>query len=105
MNEQGILVGFLLFVVIILPLLIIRDQREKRKIRKILEAHRNGTSGSREAAETGAGGPGLTNTGAKGWGMNASPFRTRKSGLRWGGGNIKASEASRPARRQFGKGR
>jgi len=37
----------------------------------------------------------------KGWGMNNSPFRKRKSGLTWGGGNIHASEASRKTRKSF----
>ncbi|MFB6341661.1 hypothetical protein ACE1ET_08055 [Saccharicrinis sp. FJH62] len=36
-----------------------------------------------------------------GWGMNDSPFRSRKSGLSWGGGNIKASNAQRETRRRF----
>lgn len=105
MNEQGILVGILLFLVVILPLLIIRDQKEKRRIQKIQKTYKNGTSESRAVPQAEAGKPEPTYTEAKGWGMNSSPFRSRKSGLRWEGGNIKASETSRPARRQFGKGR
>lgn len=37
----------------------------------------------------------------KGWGMNDSPFRERKSGLTWGGGNIKGASAKRGTRRSF----
>ena len=37
----------------------------------------------------------------KGWGMNDSPFRKRKSGLVWGGGNIKGANASRGKKRSF----
>ncbi len=37
----------------------------------------------------------------EGWSMNDSPFRSRRSGLRWGGGNIRASEASRQTRKKF----
>jgi len=37
----------------------------------------------------------------KGWGMNDSPFRDRKSGLTWGGGNIKGASAKRGTRRSF----
>ena len=37
----------------------------------------------------------------KGWGMNDSPFRERKSGLTWGGGNIKGASAKRGTRKTF----
>jgi len=37
----------------------------------------------------------------KGWGMNNSPYRKRKSGLNWSGGNIHASVASRKTRKPF----
>jgi len=37
----------------------------------------------------------------KGWGMNDSPFRERKSGLTWGGGNIKGASAKRGSRKYF----
>jgi len=37
----------------------------------------------------------------KGWGMNDSPFKERKSGLTWGGGNIKGASAKRGTRRSF----
>lgn len=37
----------------------------------------------------------------KGWGMNDSPFRERKSGLTWGGGNIKGASAKRGKRKSF----
>lgn len=38
---------------------------------------------------------------SKGWGMNDSPYRTRRSGLTWGGGNITAANAKRESRRRF----
>ena len=37
----------------------------------------------------------------KGWGMNDSPFRKRKSGLTWSGGNIKGASAKRGTRKSF----
>ncbi len=40
-------------------------------------------------------------TKAKGWDMNSSPFRKRKSGLTWGGGNVKGANASRGNRKSF----
>ena len=41
------------------------------------------------------------NATTKGWGMNNSPFRDRKSGLTWGGGNIKGATAKRGTRKSF----
>ncbi|MBE0650026.1 MAG: hypothetical protein IH595_04205 [Bacteroidales bacterium] len=35
------------------------------------------------------------------WEMNKSPFRNRKSGLTWGGGNVHGSNASRGERKGF----
>ena len=37
----------------------------------------------------------------KGWGMNNSPFRDRKSGLEWNGGNVKGLTAKRSSRKKF----
>ena len=39
--------------------------------------------------------------GTRGWSMNNSPFRERRSGLSWGGGNIHAANANRGRRRSF----
>ncbi len=38
---------------------------------------------------------------AEGWSMNDSPFRERRSGLNWGGGNVHGANASRGTRRKF----
>lgn len=100
MSERFILIGFLLFVVVILPILLVRDYRHKRKVRQIIESYRaeveaDKNTGDMDPEER----AGEKRT--KGWGMNNSPFRERKSGLRWGGGNIKASEAKRDNRRKF----
>ena len=37
----------------------------------------------------------------KGWDMNNSPFRARKSNATWGGGNIHGSVAKRGSRKPF----
>jgi hypothetical protein len=101
MSESFVIIGILLFVVLMLPVLLVRDYRQKRKIRQILEAYRE-----RKAHDT------LEPEAIKaeqeeapeGWGMNNSPFRERKSGLSWGGGNIKASDATRGTKRKlFGR--
>ena len=88
-----ILAGVVLFAAIILPFLIIRDLRQKRRTRKIIRAYRGRDVGDTKNMEPGSG--------QKGWGMNNSPFRSRKSGLNWGGGNIKGANAERENRRKF----
>ena len=37
----------------------------------------------------------------KGWSMNSSPFRERKSGASWGGGNIHGAVPKRENRKKF----
>ncbi len=98
MSERFILVGFLLFVVVFLPILLVRDYRQRRKVKRIIESYRTGKKGIDSEGEAGKA---ASPSGAKGWGMNNSPFRERKSGLTWGGGNIKGSEAKRGTRRKF----
>lgn len=98
MNERAILIGFLLFVVIILPILLVRDYRQHREHRRIIDSYR---SGKKEKDTEGDAMKEASPSGAVGWGMNNSPFHERKSGLIWGGGNIKASEAKRGIRRKF----
>ena len=93
--SKYILAGVVLFVVILLPVLIIRETRERKRIRRILRSHRDG-EGEKSGGHVEQG-----SAKHKGWGMNNSPFRTRKSGVSWGGGNIKASEAMRGTRRKF----
>ncbi len=95
MSKTAILLGIALFVGVILPVLIVRDVREKRRIRKILDSHRNSGSGKASGE--------LHSDPARGWNMNNSPFRRRKSGLRWEGGNVHAANATRGERRRFRK--
>jgi hypothetical protein len=91
--SKYILAGVVLFGAIILPFLIIRDLRQKRRIKRIIRSYK------------GKDGQGVKNgkssSTRQGWGMNNSPFRSRKSGLSWGGGNIKAANAERENRRKF----
>ena len=102
MSENFILIGILLFILVFLPVLLIRDYRQKRKVRQILEAHRQRNEQDSQGPDSGqTEREGDLDGAPEGWGMNNSPFRKRKSGLSWGGGNIKASEATRGERRKF----
>ena len=104
MSESFILIGVLLFVLVMLPVILLRDYRQKRKVRQIIESyrmqnkkesHRNNEESEDSHSESD------DRSVPEGWGMNNSPFRDRKSGLKWGGGNIKASEAIRGTKRKF----
>lgn len=85
--------GLALILVFTLPLMIYSRLLEHRKIDEIIRAHRENPK------REGQGDAGKSRT--QGWGMNNSPFRKRKSGLTWGGGNIHAANASRGNRKGF----
>lgn len=90
-----LLIGLAILALIYLPLQIVLRVQHRRKIKQIIADHQD-----REGGEI----PGdAEQSGARGWGMNSSPFRRRKSGLSWGGGNIHAANANRGERRTFMK--
>lgn len=81
-----LLVGFL-------PLYIFSKRRASRRIQKIIQKHAASKYGEESESKE--------SVDIKSWGMNDSPYRERKSGLIWGGGNIHASNATRPTRKKF----
>ena len=85
--------GIVLILVIYFPLMIIERRLHDKKINKIIESYK-GSDKKQVDLKKGR-------SDNKGWSMNNSPFRDRKSGVTWGGGNIKGSEASRGSRRSF----
>ncbi|HYW96346.1 MAG TPA: hypothetical protein VE870_12210 [Bacteroidales bacterium] len=87
--------GVALICLVCLPLYYIDASRQKKKAETIIKSY--GTDKEAVDSKKGQKSP------AKGWSMNNSPFRDRKSGLSWGGGNIHAANASRGKRRNFGK--
>ena len=78
---------------VFLPLSLLDMYQYKRRIRRILKSHKEKPHPSVKLEQ------GDKKT--KGWGMNNSPYRDRKSGLTWGGGNIKGANAKRETRRSF----
>lgn len=82
--------GLTLIVLIFISLVFINRYRHKKKIYSIIKSY--------------SGKPSIHNTipsgksEFKGWSMNNSPFRKRKSGVCWGGGNIKGANATRGKR-------
>ncbi len=92
-NDFFLISGLVLMGLVFLPLLLIDRYRHNRKINSIIKSYEG-----RDRKLPAVPKPGNS---AKGWSMNDSPFRERKSRLTWGGGNIKAAEASRGTRRSF----
>jgi hypothetical protein len=92
-NDEFLISGLALIVLIFIPLSIVSRYKQNKKIDKIIASYK-GTNKETIQFEKGK-------SQTEGWGMNNSPFRERKSGLTWGGGNIKGANASRGTRRSF----
>lgn len=75
-----------------IPLALIDKYLREKNWKKIIESHKN----NKKEIDNKNG-----NTNRRGWNMNNSPFRERKSGLTWGGGNIKGATAKRGNKRSF----
>ena len=93
LNRVFLILGLILLVFIYLPLIIIDKYLHNKKVDKIIDSYK-GTQNNTVKFEKG-------DSKTKGWGMNNSPFRGRRSGLSWGGGNIKGANATRGARKSF----
>jgi hypothetical protein len=85
--------GLALLGLVFLPTYIIDRIIRNRKINRIIREFQEQETKKEKAIESG--------TTTKGWGMNDSPFRTRKSGLAWSGGNVHAANAARGTRKAF----
>jgi|GEM_PF-863392 len=96
-NDWLLWSGLIILGLICLPLSFIDRYRHNRKIDEIIQSGK-GKYGEKLSVNDKS-----NNPGPKGWDMNTSPFRERKSGLTWGGGNIKGSNATRGTRRKFMK--
>jgi hypothetical protein len=92
-NNVILILGLILLFLIFLPLIIFKRYLSEKKIDKIIDTHKETDSKTVQLEKE--------ESKAKGWGMNDSPFRERKFGLTWGGGNVKAASASRGTRKSF----
>ena len=93
--KNNIIMASALFLLgmVFFPLFFINKHRNDKKTDGIIESYKN----QKKSAQKIKKGKSAIN----GWGMNNSPFRERKSGLSWGGGNIHASVATRKTRKSF----
>lgn len=83
----------LVLLVVFLIFLFLDRRAHERKIDKIINYWR----GKKKPVEL----SGKNESKHKGWTMNNSPYRSRRSGLSWGGGNIHAANAKRGTRRSM----
>lgn len=92
-NHFFVIGGIILIVGTMVSIQIIKKFRYNQRINRIIENYK----GSQEAQSKIP----KFKVDVKGWGMNNSPFRERKSGVTWGGGNIHGANASREKRKSF----
>lgn len=92
-NDFLLVSGLVLLFAVCLPLTLVNKFLNDKKMDEFLKntSSHTGKAGSETGEESKS----------KGWGMNDSPYRKRKQGLTWGGGNIKAANAKRGDRRTF----
>ncbi len=93
LNKVFLISGLVILLLIFLPLVIIDNHLQNKKIDNIIDSYK----GTDKKAIHLKKGESKTN----GWEMNNSPFRERKSGLIWGGGNIHGANAARGTRKSF----
>ena len=86
-------VGGGMFLLVFIPFIIKDKLDREKKIKDIIQSY-EGKEPEKTKFKKGS-------RQIKGWSMNNSPFRKRKSGLNWGGGNVHAANASRGERKSF----
>ncbi len=95
-NNRFIFISSLLLLILIfLPFSIVEKYKQNKKVNDIIRSYKDKNQENKSVKH----GEAKTN----GWGMNNSPFRERKSGLNWGGGNVKGANAARGTRKSFFK--
>ncbi|KPK87597.1 MAG: hypothetical protein AMS27_02090 [Bacteroides sp. SM23_62_1] len=92
-NNIILVLALILIGLVSLPLFFIDKYRQNNKINGIIDGYKNQKKSTQQIKNG--------RSPVKGWSMNNSPFRERKSGLTWGGGNIHASVATRKTRKSF----
>lgn len=93
LNKVYLILGLVILLFIFIPLILIDKYLHKKKMNSIIVSFKSSDKKNKKLKKT------VSKT--KGWGMNNSPFRERKSGLTWGGGNIKGANAKRGTRKSF----
>ena len=87
-----LIVALALIFFICLPMIFIERYRQNRKLEEIIRKHK-------KPEQDGIGHSNQAGKKVKGWSMNDSPFRDRRSGATWSGGNIHGSIPKRGGRK------
>jgi len=91
-NQIVLISGLILLLLICIPMIYFERLRQNRKIDEII--HQN-----KKSAKEKIGYSSETGKNVKGWSMNNSPYRERKSGASWSGGNIHGAIPKRQSRK------
>ena len=87
-----LIAAIILIIFICIPMIFFERYKQNRKIDEIIRSHK-------KSEEEQIGHSNETGKKVKGWSMNNSPFRERKSGTTWSGGNIHGSIPKRNGRK------
>jgi len=86
-NDVFLFSGLVLIILVFIPLSVISKYKHNKKIKSIIKSYSDNSSKDNTTL--------YGKSEMKGWNINNSPYRKRKSGLKWSGGNIHGSNASR----------
>ena len=93
-SYDSVVLGIIVFLIflICIPMIFFERYKQNRKIDEIIRAHKR-------VKKEKIGRSNETGRKVKGWSINNSPFRDRKSGTTWSGGNIHGSIPKRGGRK------
>ncbi|MEE4197305.1 MAG: hypothetical protein V2I54_06645 [Bacteroidales bacterium] len=94
-NTVFFISGLAWIILIFIPLSVIAKHKQNKKIKNIIRSYSDKPSQHNKISSG--------KSEIKGWSMNNSPFRERRSGITWGGGNIKGANATRGKRKSLFK--
>ncbi len=93
--------GSIVLLLVYLPLVVAKRRQHRNRMKEIIRNYQQQEKENRKRLYTqDAGQAEKSSKNRKGWSMNDSPYRERKSGVTWGGGNIHAANASRDSRKR-----
>lgn len=92
-NNLVLILALVLLGFVFLPLAFINRIRNNQKLDAIIDSYKGRYTGGLRLKKD--------KTPFKGWGMNNSPFKERKSGATWSGHSVHGASVSRNTRRKF----
>jgi hypothetical protein len=87
-----LIIGNALIILVCIPMILLERYRHDRKVDEIIHSHQ-------KSKKEKIGHSNKEGQQVKGWSMNDSPFRERRSGVKWSGGNIHGAIPKREGRK------